>query len=551
MVGRMLSAMNKQIRGLHEAAYLLAFFAFFSQVLALVRDRAFAHFFGAGEILDAYFAAFRIPDLVFALLALFISSFALIPLIAEKGGAQSEDSRELVGSVLTVFGFVSVVLSIILFVAAPLLVPLLFPGFTDTTLDTIVALSRIMLLQPILLGISSVAASVIQSSRRFFLFALAPIFYNVGIITGVLFLYPLLGVVGLAWGVVLGATFHLLIQIIPAFVHDRSLLPRIPRNVFSHSGRVALLSLPRALALSSQQALLLVFVAIASFAAAGSVSVMSFAFNLQSVPLSVIGMSYAAALFPSLSLLYTKGDLETYVKEVWIAVRHTVLWIMPAVTLMIVLRAQIVRVILGSGEFTWADTRLTAAVLAGFLFSLVAQGVIVIFSRAYYAAGRSLEPIVVNVSAAIIASLLAWRGVVWIREAPFARYFIEDIFRITDIPGTEIVMIALAYSVTMIVAAITFGFLYARRFGFEKRTATSLLFSFAASVIGAAAAYGGLQILAPLLPTDTFLGIFAQGAGAGLLGIAGWMGTLYVLHSRDFDEVTSVLYRLILRKRRG
>lgn len=540
--------MNIQIRGLHEAAYLLAIFAFFSQILALVRDRAFAHFFGAGPTLDAYFAAFRIPDVVFAFLALFISSFALVPLIAERGGAKSDESRELIGSVLVTFGIASVILGTLLYVCAPYIVPFLFPGFEYSVLVHVTELSRIMLLQPILLGISSVAASVIQSSQRFFLYALAPIFYNLGIIFGVLFLYPFFGVQGLAWGVVLGALFHLIIQTVPTLLYDHSLLPKLPRNLFSNAIRVATLSLPRALALSAQQFLLLAFVTIASFAALGSVSVMSFAFNLQSVPLSVIGMSYAAALFPALSLLYAKGDYETYIKEVWTAVRHSALWILPAVTLMIVLRAQIVRVILGSGEFTWADTRLTAAILAGFVFSLLAQACLVIFSRAYYAAGRSFEPIIINVGAAFLAAYLAWQSVSWFTDSTLSRFFLEDLFRIADIPGTEVLMIALSYSLVMLGAALLFGILFARRFGFEARTVKSLIISFAASVIGGFLAYEALQFSAPLLPTDTFIGIFLQGLAGGVVGIVGWALTLTLVKSRDFKEAVSVAYRLVLRR---
>jgi len=551
MVGKLISAMNQQIRGLHEAAYLLALFTFLSQILALIRDRTFAHFFGADSVLDAYFAAFRIPDLVFAFLTLFISSYAVIPLIAERGGAKADASRELIGSVLAVFGVLSILSATLLYILAPGLVPLLFPGFDASLAEHVTALTRIMLLQPILLGLSSIAASVMQSSQKFFLFALAPIFYNLGIIVGALFFYPSLGIIGLAWGVVFGAALHLIVQSVPALWYDQALVPRFPHHVFDDMRKVVFLSLPRALALSSQQVLLLVFVGIASLAAFGGVSVFTFAFNLQSVPLSIIGASYAAALFPSLSLLFAKGNTDTFVREVWSAVRHSIFWIMPAITLMIVLRAHIVRVILGSGAFTWADTRLTAAILAGFVVSLIAQSSILVFSRGFYAAGRSWEPIVVNVSAALAASAAAWAGVLWFREATFSRFFVEDLFRVSGIPGSEVIMIALAYSAVMLVAALVFGYLFARRFGFEGRTVSSLLFSFAASVIGAASAYGVLQLTGPLLPTDTFFGIFAQGATAGISGALVWLITLVALGSRDLKEVLTVASKMRTRAPRA
>ena len=546
MVGRVLRAMNKEIRVLHEAAYLLAGFTFLSQVLALVRDRVFAHTFGAGSVLDAYFTAFKIPDITFAFLTLFVWSFALVPLLAEKGGPHSDASRRLLGSLLLVFGAISIVAAGVLFIATPWLVESFFGHLPSAVRENIVVLSRVMLLQPLLLGVSSIIASIVQASKKFFLYALAPIFYNVGIIIGATFFYSSMGVVGLAWGVVLGAVLHLGVQFIPLFLHEYSYIPIFSLNHIKEVAQVMRLSLPRALTLTINQVLFFFLIAIASLAALGSVSVFSFAFNLQSVPLSIIGVSYAAALFPSLALLYARGDHATFSKEVWAAVRHVVLWITPAIALMVVLRAHIVRVILGSGEFTWADTRLTAAILAGFVISLIAQAVILIFSRAYYAAGKTLEPVLISFGGAVVAVVSSFIAVEWFKGATLTRYFIEDLFRVANIPGTEVVVIALVYSLVMTVSALLFGFLYARRFGFEKSVMTSFLLSFAASVFGASAAYLTLQIFGPLLPTETFFGIFIQGFVAGVVGILVWALMHTVLKSRDFLEVASILYRLIL-----
>lgn len=545
----MLSAMNREIRGLHEAAYLLALFTFLAQVLALIRDRVFAHLFGAGAVLDAYFAAFRIPDLAFAFLTLFVSSFALIPLLERKGGAHTEDSRRLLGSVLFVFGVASIALSILLLPLMPWIVSTLFAGFSASAQSDTVLLSSIMLLQPIILGISSVVASVIQATRRFVLYALAPVFYNVGIMGGALVLYPLFGLPGLAWGVVLGALLHLAVQAIPLALSGSVRVPALASGWLGEVRDVVFLSFPRALALLSNHLVLLVFASIASFSVVGSVAVVNFGFNLQSVPLAVVGVSYASALFPSLAALFARGDRAVFVKEVWAAVRHIVLWITLAIALMVVLRAHVVRVILGSGEFTWSDTRLTAAVLAGFVISLVAQAVILIFSRAYYAAGRSLEPILVNVGAALVAGAGAYLAFRWFEVSTVVRFFVEDLFRINDIPGTEVVALSLAYSVVMLSAALVFAVMFARRFGFEQTVLKSALFSFAAAVIAGAVTYGTLQLFGPLLPTDTFFGIFAQGAVAGFVGIGAWAIVLTILGNREFAEVRAVWARLHNRMR--
>lgn len=538
MVGKVLEAMTRPIRGLHEAAYVLAGFSVLSQVLALVRDRTFAHLFGAGPILDAYFAAFRIPDLVFAFLTLFVSSFALVPLLSAR---QEKEQGVLIGNVLLAFGMAAIFASVVLWFMIPTIVPSLFPGFTADMLENVILLSRIMLIQPVLLGISSIATSLIQVLRQFVIYALAPILYNVGIIFGAVFLYPEFGLVGLAWGVVFGAFLHLLAQIIPIIGHAKHMQLPTLASLRASVIEVALPSMPRALALSSQQVLLLAFTGIASLTAVGTVSAFSFASNLQSVPLTVIGISYAAALFPALAKMAAKNDHVGFVKEVWATIRHVIFWSMPAIVLMIVLRAHIVRIVLGSGAFSWSDTRLTAAILALLAVSLVAQSALLIFSRAYYAAQKTLLPILINVGGTFAAVTSAYLGVQWIEQAEFARLFIESLFRVDDVVGTSVLMIPLTYSIVIIVAACVFGYLFSRAFGKDEQVIETLVTSFASSVIGGATAYWVLVFLGPVVPLTTFFGVLAQAVVASVVGLAAWGATLYLLKSREFMEVLTIL----------
>ncbi len=540
MVRRILSIFTREIRGLHEAAYVLAGFSLLSQVLALVRDRTFAHLFGAGPVLDAYFAAFRIPDIVFAFLTLFVSSFALVPLLSAR---DEKEQGKLLGNVLFAFGTVAVAVAVVLWFTIPRLVPFLFPGFSKDALENTVTLSRLMLAQPVLLGLSSIASSVIQVLRRFVIFALAPILYNVGIIIGALFFYPVFGISGLAGGVVVGAVLHFAAQAIPLFGHTRHMVRPSFASLGSSIIDVAIPSMPRALALSAQQVLLLAFAGIASLTVAGTISALSFSFNLQSVPLTVIGLSYAAALFPALAALMAKGDTDGFIREVWASIRHIIFWTFPAITMIVVLRAHIVRVILGTGAFSWNDTRLTAALLACFALSLISQSVILIFSRAYYAAHETLTPIMVNVSAALVAALAAYYGVIWVGSTDLPRFFIEVLFRVGDVPGTPAIIIPLAYSLVMIVASFVFAFLFARKFAYESRTGNTLLVSFASSVIAGASAYGTLQLLGPLLPTATFVGLLTQGASAGIVGLVAWIATLYLLKSAELEEIRAMLHK--------
>ncbi len=537
--------MTRPIQGLHEAAYLLAGFSLLSQVLALVRDRLFAHLFGAGPTLDSYFAAFRVPDLVFAFLTLFVSSFALVPLLS---GRERDEQGTIVGNVLLVFGVSALLVSAVLWVVMPVLIPFLFPGFPESVLGDTVLLSRILLIQPVLLGLSSIAASVIQVLRQFIVYALAPILYNLGIIAGAFFFYPSWGVTGLAWGVVLGALLHFLAQLIPIARRARHIVRPSFSSVFATIQDVALPSMPRAFALSSQQVLMLVFTGLASAAALGTVSALSFAWNLQSVPLTVIGVSYAAAIFPALSSLAARGERVLFVQEVWTTIRHIVFWTFPAITLLVVLRAHVVRVILGTGAFSWDDTRLTAAILACFALSLIAQSAILVFSRAYYALKETRTPLFVNVGGAMAAAIFAWGGVLLMGSSDPVRYFFEDLFRVSNVPGTEVLMIPIAYSVAITGTALLFGYLFARRFGQDKEVWRTLGFSFSASVLGGAAAYLALQISAPWLETETFLGIFGHALIAGVSGLLAWGATLSLLRSKEMKDISAVLLMHLKRK---
>src|ERR1035437_10021376 len=179
------------IRGLHQAAYLLAALTLASQALALLRDRTFAHTFGAGQVLDLYYAAFRVPDLVFALVSSLVSAYVLIPRIT---GMDREETRRLLSESATFLFGVGGIICIVLAVFMPQFLAFLYPSFATSAYQTeFILLARILLLQPILLGLSGVLGSVTQVHRRSVLFAISPVLYNLGIILGTVYLYPRYG----------------------------------------------------------------------------------------------------------------------------------------------------------------------------------------------------------------------------------------------------------------------------------------------------------------------------------------------------------------------
>ena len=542
MVRRLTQLLETKVRGLHEAAYLLGIFALLSQLLALVRDRLFAGSFGAGEVLDTYYASFKIPDFLFVSIASLVSVYVLIPFLTERLEESKEKTKRMLDSVFTAFSLMLIASSLIVFLIAPWLLTILFPGFANESLDNLVMLTRIMLLQPMFLGISNLIASITQIRGRFVLYAASPLLYNLGIIFGVLVLYPIMGIAGLAWGVVFGALMHLLLQV--PFVAREGLLPRITtKPSWDIVMQVMKVSLPRTLTLSANQITLLLLVSIGSILATGSISVFQLALNLQSVPLAIIGVSYSVAAFPTLARMFAEGKKSEFVAQIGSAMRHVIFWSLPALALVIVLRAQLVRVILGSGEFNWEATRLTAAGLALFVTSLTAQALVLLLVRGYYAAGNTRKPLIINVLSSVFAIVSAYALVFIFQSSSSFQTFIEQLLRVQGIEGTNVLMLPLGYTLGMLINAVVLLQLFQRDYGDLRAIVRPVLWKTGfASIFASAAAYQVLSIMDEIVDINTFWGIFGQGLAAGVTGMLACLLALYVLKSQELAEAWAAVH---------
>jgi putative peptidoglycan lipid II flippase len=544
MVKRIFSLIHREIRGLHEAAYLLGLFALLSQALALGRDRLLAHFFGAGSVLDIYYAAFRIPDIIFVSIASLVSIYVLIPFLAEKYNVSPKEERRFVSNIFSAFSLGIISISAVTFIFVPQLTKLFFPGLAQSPLaPDLILLTRVLLLQPVFLGISNLFASITQTHQRFILYATSPLLYNIGIIAGILFFYQPFGLAGLGMGVVLGAILHLSIQL--PYIIGSGFLPKFSFSInFSEVKKVLFLSLPRTLALSANQISILFLVGFASLMAEGSISVFNFSFNLQAVPLSIIGVSYSVAAFPTLARLYSNGNKKDFLDHVIIAARHIIFWSTPAIILFIVLRAQIVRVILGSGAFDWSDTRLTAAALALFAVSLVAQGLVLLFVRGYYAAGNTKKPLIVNLISAGLVAVFAFLLLKLFSSTPFLQYFIESLLRVEGISGTKVLMLPLGYSLALLINAGVFWIMFQKDFSTFSHSLSRTFFQIlTSSIIMGFAAYQALELLDNVFDLNTFWGIFLQGLFAGIAGIGTAVVILKLLGNREIIDVFGTFRR--------
>jgi putative peptidoglycan lipid II flippase len=542
-MNKILRIFTKESGSISQAALLLGCLTFLSQVLALFRDRSFAHFIGPSPTLDAYYAAFRVPDLIFICIASLASITVIIPFIIARmdGDKVTPLARKYLNDVFTAFFFLMTIVALGAFLLMPYLAHFIAPGFTPIYQTKVVWLSRIMLLSPILMGLSNLFGTVTQLFHKFFIYSLSPILYNLGIILGVIFLYPIFGVYGLAIGVAFGALMHFGIQALAA--HSCGFTPKFSFAInFKDIKNAAFISLPRTLGMAFNNISLICIIALASFLKSGSISVFNFAFNLQSVPLNIIGISYAVAAFPTLTKTYTTGKKEEFKKHLKSTARAIVFWSLPVIFLFIVVRAQIVRVILGSGSFSWDNTRLTAACLAIFSLSILAQGMITLLSRSYYATGDTKRPLIVNFLCSVLIIILSYFFTFLFKNVLIFHYFIESLLKVNDIPGTEILMLPLAYSVGTILNFILHWIFVKRDFmPNESFIAKTFFQSLGASFFLGLVSYLSLNILSPVFGTTTFLGVFFQGFISGILGIMVAFVVLYLLKNEELIDIIKTL----------
>ena len=544
MVERLLRVFHKEWSGLHEAAFLLAGTAVLSQALGLIRDRALASHFGAGSALDIYYAAFRIPDFLYVSVASFVAVTVLIPFLLEKLEADPEGnaSQHFINTIFTVFAVGMTLICIVAYLLMPFFATIIVPGFSGEKTNAFIDLSRILLLSPFLLGISNLFGAVTQSLRRFFVFAAGPILYNIGIIAGIVFLMPRMGLTGVVIGVLFGAVMHVFIQL-PVLLREKMFPHMTLRINWSDVRRVTKLSIPRTLALSASHFASMTLIALASQNETGSIAIFTLAMNLQSIPLSIVGMSYSVAAFPTLAKMWTGGNREAFYTQILSATRHILFWSFPSIVLFIVLRAQIVRTILGAGAFDWTATRLTAAALALFAISVVAQNLVLLYTRAFYAMGKTRAPLHANVTGAFLVVASAFYFSYAFARFPTFRYFAESLLRVSDIEGTSVLMLPLGYSFGMIVNVGILFTMLKRAFpeiGGGARKA--FLHSFTTSVVSGFISYHALQVFANMLDINTFMGIFLQGLFSGLVGIICGIFLLRLMENQELEEIRISLH---------
>jgi putative peptidoglycan lipid II flippase len=507
------------------ASLILTAAALASRLLGWVRLLVIGSQFGASRELDAYFAAFRIPDAIFQLVVAGALSAALIPVFSTyRARGQEAEAWKLASSVINLVMIALTGLSLLMAILAPILVPIIAPGFDEPTTELTIRLTRIMLISPVLIGMGAVVTGILNSYQQFTVPSIAPLLYNLAIIGAAIFLAPVVGVEGLAIGVALGSAAHLLVQLPNlARVGHRYKL----RIDLSHPGvrRVMWLMGPRMLGLASGQVNFLVSTVLASGLAEGTVAIYNYAFQLSQLPVGIIGVSVAVALFPTLSQDAALGRIGEIRRQVANAVRVLVFVAAPLTAIMVVLREPLTSVFYQYGLFSEAASERTASTLLFFAIGLGGHIVVHVLTRAFYAMQDTRTP----VTWAIVAVAVNVALMVWL------------------VGPMGVAGLALALSISSVLEVI--GLLWSLRRRIDSIEGTKIARSLARAAVGGGAA--ALVMLGGLILVDATstglhedpLGRLAVLLGLSAAGVAAFIAVTAALHSPELGQLRRVLRR--------
>ncbi len=396
-------------RSIASATVVVMLFFVLSRVAGLAREQVIAALFGTGSLLDAYIAAFRIPDLLFQLVAGGALGSAFIPTFSalwNSGLGNSDESAEagqqqawlLFSRVLNWVTLLLVGLAALAAIfALPLVQSTVGRGFDGEQQRLTAELMRWMLLSTVVFGASGLIMGALNAAQHFLLPAAAPVLYNVAIILGALFLVPRYGPYGLVIGVIAGALAHLLVQVPGLWRQGARYRPSFA--VDHHVREVGVLMGPRVLGLLFVQLHFLVNVALAGGEGDGAVSALNYAFLLMLLPQGVFAQAVATTVFPTFAAQVAAGRRDEMRRTFGQVLRTVLLLTVPAAAGLFVLRVPLIQLLFERVNFTADSTRMVAYALQFYAFGLIAHSALEIVVRAFYALHDTLTPVAVGVGA--------------------------------------------------------------------------------------------------------------------------------------------------------
>ncbi|OGE14868.1 murein biosynthesis integral membrane protein MurJ [Candidatus Daviesbacteria bacterium RIFCSPHIGHO2_12_FULL_37_11] len=407
MVQNIFSILYQRQTSILSSAVIIMATVVLSKILGLIRDRLLVHTFPPDTV-AIFFAAFRLPDLIFQLIIFGALSVAFIPVFTEYLEKKDrKEAFELAQSVLNLAILILFALTVIVFIFADPLTNLIVPGFNVYQKAQVAQLTRIILVGQLILTVGSFFIGILQSFQRFIIPALAGVFYNLGIIIGILFLSKPLWILGPAVGVIIGSVLHVLVQL--PLVLSMGFKFSLNFSLF-HPGvkEITKLMSFRTIGLAAEQINETVGLILASLIGAASVTYLTFAQHLQIVPVGLFGATLAQAALPVLSSEKSRGRMDEF-KATLLTTLHQILFLaLPAAAILIILRIPSVRLVFGASEFNWEATVLTGRTLGLMSVGLAAQAVSLLLVRGFYAIKDTRTPVFVSLVVVFVNIILSF-----------------------------------------------------------------------------------------------------------------------------------------------
>lgn len=526
MVKNLFTLLSSRQTTILSGAFILMLTVFASKFLGLIRDRLLVHQFNTTEA-AIFFASFRLPDLLFQLLIFGALSVAFIPVFTDHLHHKGEkEAFEFAGKILNLAFLIFAVFATIAFFWVDFFNGILVPGFSGSQKIQTNHLTQIVLLGQLILVIGSFFIGIAQSYQRFIIPALASVFYNLGVIIGILVFSPHFGIAGPAYGVVIGAALHVLIQ----FPLINSLGFRYNFSLdFLNSGVKEIFKMmsARNIGLAFEQISETVSFALASLVSYSSVTILTLAQHLMIVPVGLFGATIAQAALPVLSRAVTNNEKEEF-KATLLTTMHQILFLtLPSAAILIVLRIPVVRLVFGASQFNWADTVLTGYTVSYLSLGLAAQAVILLLVRGFYALKDTKTPVM----ASILTVLLNVGLSLW-----FVRVLKIDVWGL-----------GLAYSISTIFSLfLLLFFLHRKVGGFDLyRLTMPGLKMLLAALVAAIALYVPVQALDQLVfDTTRTINLISLTAIASFFGLSIYLILIWLLRVEELYTFINLLKKV-------
>ncbi len=389
-----------------HSALALTLTSGFSYIFGFIRDRVLIQEFGVSRELDIYYAAFVLPDILLAIFVTTCVSAVLIPMFSEKISISKNDARDYFYNVASFISSIIIVLAILIAIFLPYITKFLIKDFSESDTELYITIVRIILISPVLFAFSNFFGGVLITTKDFFFYGIAPVFYNLGIIFGVFMLVPTYGIEGVAIGTIIGAFLHFLSRACIGFF--RVGLPKISFKWDYAIKKTFRLMFPKIFQIGAWQILLWWFIFLTSGMSEGSVTVYSVARNFQSMPVSLIGIAIAISTFSTLSHIAITKDMRKFRKVVNKKVILVIMLTTLSAIILAIMGKLLITVLFSGKLLDTNDVNRIAILLAVYTISIPLESIMHILARTHYALQKTFIPSIIHIFSISVTIMISW-----------------------------------------------------------------------------------------------------------------------------------------------